>query len=165
MSDNTSSYPSAIDPQPVTLVDDIDFVSADALAYAISAIAAIQAELGTSPVDFTAGGALDYGTIGAFLVACSRIELGQTTTADSKTGFRVDFTTNRFTAPPFVFCQLVQASAPGQYMHWHARRITRDGFTLASSHTTRSAAAGHTIDWIAIQPPFGLERTTEEDEN
>lgn len=165
MPDNSSDYPTAIDPQPVTLVDGIDAVPANALAYAIAQIAAIQAEIGSDPVNFTAGGGPDYGTVGAFLIASSRIELGQTTTADSKTGFRVAFTATRFTEPPFVFLQLVNNTGPGQYMRLQAKRITKDGFTIGTGHTTRSAAAGHDIDWIAIQPAFGIERTTEEDEN
>jgi len=164
MADTSSDFPTAIDPQPVALVDNIDAVPANALAFAISQAIAIQAEIGSDPVDFTTNGGPDYGTVGAFLIACSRIELGQTTTADTKGGFRVALTANRFTEPPFIFLQLVNTGA-SQRAHFHAKRITKDGFTIGTGHTTRTAAAGKVIDWIAIQPPFGIERTTEEDEN
>lgn len=164
MPDNSSDYPTAVNPQPVALVDGVDAVPANALAYAIAQVAAIQAEIGSDPVDFTANGGPDYGTVGAFLIACSRIEMGQTTTADTNGGYRVDLTANRFTEPPFVFLQLVKTSAV-QRDHYHAKRITKDRFTIGSGHLTRAAGAGEVIDWIAIQPAFGLERSTTEDEN
>jgi len=166
MSDNLSTYPATLDGAPVTLEDGADFVPADALTYAVNQIAAIQGEIGNSPVDFTALGAADFGTIGAFLLARCRIETGSTTLSATVGTSRIAFTANRFTAPPFVYVQLAQSGTgqPGQRDNYNAKRITKDGFTVGSGHTSRTTAAGNTVWWIAIQPPFGLEESTEQED-
>jgi hypothetical protein len=167
MADTSSDYPAAIDPQPPTLEDERDFVPANALSYAVNQVDAIAGELGTDPVDFTAIGGVDYGTIGAFLLACSRIEMGTITLADSRGGGRVHFTDGRFTAPPFVKIQYYESGTgqPGQYDHYWPKRIRTDGFTVGSGYANRSSTAGKTVWWIAIQPPFGFEQSVEEDED
>jgi len=165
MADNSSDYPTAVDPTPETLVDEVDWLTADALTATINSIVAVETALGTDPADFTAGGGPDYGSVGAFLHAFARVEVGEETTTDAAGGFRVDFTSGRFTAPPFVFCQVVLDSEPGPYNRFFAKRITKDGFTLGSRHDTRTNASGKVVQWIAVQPPFGFERSTEEDEN
>lgn len=160
MSDNASTYPATIDPQPVTLEDDVDFVPADALTLAANQLAAIQGEVGNGPVDFTGLGALDYGTVADFLRARCRIEVGEKTLSATVGTYRVAFTSGRFTAPPFVMIQLVQATNPGQYDHFNAKRVTKDGFTVGSGHPNRSGAAGNVVWWCAIQPIFGVEEST-----
>ena len=165
MADNSSDYPTSIDPTAVELVDEVDWITADALAATANSVIAIQNTIGNDPADFTAGGGPDYGTLGAFLHAFARIETGTATPTDTKGGFRVDFTVGRFTAPPVVILQEVQDSEPGQYQKWEAKRVTIEKFTLGSRHDTRSGAAGASVQWIAIQPPFGFERSVDEDEN
>ena len=134
MADSSSDYPAAIDPQPATLEDERDFVPSNALDYAVAQLQAIEGELGASPVDFTSIGGVDYGTIASFLLACSRIEMGTHTTADTRTGMRVSFTSGRFTAPPFVMLQLTKSDStqPGAWEHIWPKRITTKGFTVGT---------------------------------
>jgi len=157
VSDNASSYPTSVDPQLVTLVDDVDYLPEDALEVAVNQIAAIQNEVGNDPANFSSIGGPDLGTLGAALLALCRIETGSITLANSKTGARVSFTANRFSSPPIVLLQLESTTEPGIDDVYTAKRVTTSGFVVGSGYTSRSAAAGHLIHWIAIQPPFGIE--------
>lgn len=172
MTDNASSYPTAIDPQAVVLEADIDWIPADALQLLMNQVEAIQTELGVDLVDFSSVGGPDFGTLAALLIALCRLEVGQFTTADVKGGFRVTFEVDangnpRFTAPPVVLVQKLSAAgaSPGANSHHRARRVTTTGFTIASGHGSRANAAGLTYDWLAFQPPFGIEQTLEDEDD
>ena len=164
MTDNSSDYPGALDAAPVVLEDDVDHVPHDGLAYAINQIAAIQGEVGNDPVDFTADGGIDFGTLAALLRMLGRMAVGTATTANTKGGFRVAFPGDaRFTQPPIVLLQLVSSTQPARRAHFYPKRITTDGFTIGTSHASRATAAGHDVYWLAVQPPFGLERSPDQD--
>lgn len=165
MSDNSSDYPTALDPAPVELEDNVDPVPYDAIVFAINQAVAIQTEIGTDPVDFTATGGLDFGTLAALLRMLGRMAVGTHTCTDTKGGFRVTFpSASRFTAPPFVILQQVLATEPTQRDHFYPKRITTDGFTLGTGHILRSVAAGSVVYWLAVQAPFGIERAPDADQ-
>ena len=162
MSDNASDYPAQIDPEPVVLEDDADHVPLDALIFALAMAKAIQGEIGNDAVRFTGIGGIDFGTIQSFIFALCRVEVGTFTVADVKGGFRVNFTTGRFTAKPFVRLQLVAGSEPNARDHYFPKRVSIEGFTVGTGHLTRANAAGNTVNWIAIQPLFGVEQSPED---
>jgi len=157
VSDNASTYPTATDPALVDVVDDVDYLPADALHFAVNQVAALQSTIGNDPADQTAIGGQDYGTLGALLIALCRVETGTFTLVNSKTGARVSFTAGRFSAPPIVMLQFTTTTEPGVDDVYTAKRVTTDGFVVGSGYTTRSAAAGKTVNWLAFQPPFGIE--------
>ena len=159
-----SDYPGAIDPAAPAIEDDCDFVPANALDYAKNMITAIQGEVGNDPADLTAVGGLDFGTVAALLLALCRIEVGTHTTADTKNGMVVTFTAARFTSPPLVFLQGVSAVEPGQRFIFSPKRVTKDLFVIGSGHLDRATAAGFEVNWLAIQPPMGIERSPDVDD-
>lgn len=154
MSDNSSAYPGALDPTPVVLENEVDFIPLDALKFVLSMISAIQGEVGNDPVRFVSQGAFDYGTIAAFMLALCRVETGEHATLGLN--FRVDFTANRFTKPPIVLIQEKKASSPGGNSVYNALDVTTDGFRVGSGHATKTLA-NVTVWWMAIEVPFALE--------
>lgn len=165
MPDNASDYPGALDPDLAILEPQVDFVPLDALQWALNVIAAIQGAIGVDATNFTSlgGDAPDYGTIGALLMALFRIESGSATlnTAGSGDYYPVSFTAGRFSAPPFVILQLRNNAEPNQDAIWSAKKITQEGFEIGSGHPVPVTFSGTTIDWLAVQPVFGVEQDIE----
>jgi hypothetical protein len=159
-----SDYPGAIDPEPPFLRGGMDFVPANALTYAIAQIQAIQGELGNDPTLFTSLGGIHFGTIAAFLLARLRMEGGtETITGSGKTEFPVTFTAGRFSAPPIVLLcrQYGSSTEPGEYKHYSAKSVTAEGFKIGTSDPPPSTITSVTLQWLAIQGPFGEESAEE----
>jgi hypothetical protein len=155
-----SDYPTAIDPAPVSLRGGKDALPANALEFAINQIGGIQGAIGNDPTLFTSLGAIHFGTIAAFLLACFRLEGGtEVITGSGKDEFPVAFTSGRFSAPPVVLLcrQSGTSTEPGEYKHYSAKSVTADGFKIGTSDTVPSTITSVTLQWLAIQGPFGEE--------
>jgi hypothetical protein len=166
MADNSSSYPTAVDPQPPFLADEHDFVPLDAVAYLVNQLTAIQTEIGADAVNFAAmgGSASDYSSLAAFYGALFRYQADAplVTTAAGNEVISVEFATGRFTEPPFVMVTGVNTAAPGADNYFEAKNVTTTGFELGDAlHAAGWGGGGKYICWVAIQPIWGLEQDLE----
>ena len=187
----SSDYPDAIDPQIATLRDDVDTFRANGLQHIAEMAIAAQNVAGTGLADFRSqpgfGGAPKFGNLSQALLALFRFEVGEIDVTwnpsdmDDVTSAPIvttNFTFNRFTQPPIVIVQTIEAPQASGYTSgmntgsasWAGIResklfavnVTKSTFGLAASAACANAAiqngSGVAIKayWLALEPPFGF---------
>jgi len=118
--------------------------------------------VGTDPARFTDIDGKDLGTIQGVILALSRLAVGTATVGSEggPIGNTVTFPADRFTEPPIVILQHEANTAPGTDAVYFAKAVTKDDFVVGTGQSTNPA--GQSIYWLAMQPPFGLERQPED---
>lgn len=182
-----SDYPTSIDNSPPALRDDVDVFYANGLQHIADMVIAVQGVLGTDLNNFMSspgfGGSKKIGNLSQTMQALMRMETGSVSVTYNPTNLQtaqaepittIDFSTGRFTAPPFVLIQTIEAhqytgsagmgsgtpSANGlRESKIFPVRVTKESFGLSVSNKSALIAISSAIPikchWLAIEPPFG----------
>jgi hypothetical protein len=192
-----SDYPDALDPAFAALRDDVDTFRVNGLQHIADMAVAVQTILGAGLGDMTSdpgyGGAKKFGNLSQAMQALFRWETGtidetydpaDLEEVNTSPIVTVNFDTVRFTQPPFVMVQTIEAhqdtgtagmgaGSPSANGYRESRLfpvgITRFKFDLAASSKTINTAlltsGGIPIKayWLAIEPVFGFAEQGETD--
>ena len=161
-----SDYPTAIDPALPEIVNRFDALTPDVLQHVIDMLEAVQTGLGNRPGDLTAlAGGQDLGSVASALFQLSRVQTGHfgpstITSEEDLDAVKVDFD-NRFSIPPFVFIQCQQPLSVTQVPRLTPRNVRTGDFQIATVRWSLTSTYSYSLefDWLAIEPPFGLEAT------
>ena len=174
-----STYPGTIDTQPTVLSDGNSIDVAD-LTSILEMLVAIQGEIGVEPGNFAGEGGLDFKTVGEFLRQRFRMEAGRKVMPSgsfNSSEARIDFTANRFDAPPIVLCQSEEQSVTGSgeariKNYSMPKNITNEGFTIGWSRRGTVGGSNNKVRhnerqdlivrWIAFSPLHGISTDAEQ---
>jgi len=187
-----SDYPTSLDPAVPTLRDDVDTFRANGLQHIADMVVAVQTIMGTGIGDTTSepgsGGSKKFGNLSQamqqlFRWASGVIDLtwdpSDIEEATLKPITTVYFNFDRFTQPPMVLMQTIEANqdivisgTPSSNGYRESKlfpvNISRTSFGVAASSKTSKAAFGTTGGitikgyWLAIEPPFGFAESGED---
>lgn len=161
----SSEYPTAIDPELPRLRGQLDMVTPDVLDHVADMLKAVQTGLGNRPADLSElDGGLDFGTLTEAIFQLSRVQTGRygpssIADEDDLAAVKVNFD-NRFSIPPFVFIQIIRPrNGSNQIPRFLPRNVEESSFQVATERWALTTAYTYNLefDWLAIEPPFGVE--------
>lgn len=187
-----SDYPTSLDPALPTLRDDVDTFRANGLQHIADMAVAVQTLMGTGIGDTTSepglGGSKKFGNLSQAMQQLFRWESGvidltwdpsNIDEASLEPITTVNFEFLRFTQPPMVLIQTIEANqdtvasgTPSSNGFRESKlfpvNIIRTRFGVAAGSKTANTAinttGGITIKgyWLAIEPPFGFAESDED---
>lgn len=187
-----SDYPTSLDPALPTLRDDVDTFRANGLQHIADMVVAVQTIMGAGIGDTTSdpglGGSKKFGNLSQAMQQLFRWESGvidltwdpsSVEEASLEPITTVSFDFSRFTQPPMVLMQTIEANqdivasgTPSSNGFRESKlfpvNIGRTRFGVAAASKTANTAinttGGITIKgyWLAIEPPFGFAEADED---